>query len=232
MVEKKTGGRCPWTLGREKRRSPSAEEGQAHGEGLVGTPVRRIRLPLSREDALSLRVGEMVLLSGQMVTGRDRVHKFLVGEKPDKKEIPFVLEGGVLYHCGPLIAKEGDTYRLLSAGPTTSMRVELYEAEVIRRYGLRGIVGKGGMGEETRSALQEAGAVYFNAISGAAVYLADRIKKVAGGWMVEEFGAPEAMWLLEVEDFPAVVTMDAHGNSLHRQVEDASRENLRKLLSG
>ncbi|MCC6347269.1 MAG: fumarate hydratase C-terminal domain-containing protein [Nitrospirales bacterium] len=217
-------------MGREKRRTPSAEEGQGQGEGAHGTVVRKIHVPLSKEDALSLRVGEMVLLSGQMVTGRDRVHRLLVRERPGKEEIPFVLEGGVLYHCGPLIVKEGDAYRLIAAGPTTSMRVEMYEAEVIRQYGIRGIVGKGGMGEKTRAALQEAGAVYFNAISGAAVYLADRIRKVVDGWRVEEFGAPEAMWLLEVEDFPAVVTMDAHGNSLHRTIEDLSRENLRKLI--
>ncbi|MBZ0155949.1 MAG: FumA C-terminus/TtdB family hydratase beta subunit [Alphaproteobacteria bacterium] len=219
-------------MGREKRRAPSAAEKQEAGAAAPGAAARKLRLPLSKEDALSLHVGEMVLLSGQMVTGRDRVHKFLVREMPDKKDIPFALEGGVLYHCGPLLTKEDDTYRLIAAGPTTSMRVEMYEAEVIRRYGIRGVVGKGGMGEETRSALQEAGAVYFNAVSGAAVYLADRIKRVVGGWMVEEFGAPEAMWLLEVEDFPAVVTMDAHGNSLHRTIEEASRKNLRKLIRG
>lgn len=180
---------------------------------------------------MALRVGDMVLLSGQVVTGRDRAHKFLVNENPDKRDMPFDLEGGVIYHCGPLIAKRDDTYTLIAAGPTTSIRMDMYEPEVITSYGIKGIIGKGGMGPRTLLALKENGAVYFNAISGAAVYLADRIKRVVTGWKIEEFGAPEAMWVLEVEDFPVIVTMDAHGNSLHKEIESASREELKKLIS-
>jgi fumarate hydratase class I len=192
--------------------------------------AKKIKLPLSREDAMGLKVGEMVLLSGQVVTGRDRVHRFLVHERPDKKDLPFTLEGGVIYHCGPLITKRDDKYVLIAAGPTTSMRMDMYEPEVIAAYGIKGIIGKGGMGPRTLLALKENGAVYFNAISGAAVYLADRTRVVTG-WKVEEFGIPEAMWVLEVEDFPAIVTMDAHGNSLHKDIESASLEELKKLVS-
>ncbi len=198
-----------------------------------------LNTPLTKEDVLNLKIGDMVFISGRIVTGRDRVHKFLFHERPDKKEIPFDLEGGILYHCGPIITpslalplKGGGVggVNVIAAGPTTSMRVEMYEADVIKSYGIKGIIGKGGMGDKTIAALKEYGCVYLHTISGAAAYLADRIKGVVGGWKIEEFGAPEAMWLLEVEDFPAIVTMDAHGNSLHKEIEDSSYENFKRLL--
>ncbi|MDI6801742.1 MAG: FumA C-terminus/TtdB family hydratase beta subunit [Thermodesulfovibrionales bacterium] len=195
-------------------------------------PEIRIKTPLSKEDVLSLKVGDMVLISGRIVTGRDKIHKFLAHERPDKRDIPFELEGGIIYHCGPIIRKTDETYKLISAGPTTSMRVEMYEAEVIRTYGVRGIMGKGGMGMETLNAMKEFGCIYLHTVSGAASYLADKIMRVEGGWKIEEFGMPEAMWLLEVEDFPAIVTIDAHGNSLHREVEMISLEKLKTMVEG
>ncbi len=170
------------------------------------------------------------MLNGMLVTGRDRVHKFLFNEKPDSKSIPFELKGAVLYHCGPIIRKEGQGYRLIAGGPTTSQRVEMYEWWVIKEYGLKGIIGKGGMGEKTLRAIREEGCVYLHTISGAAVYLADRIKRVVDGWMIEEFGEPEAMWLIEVEDFPAIVTMDAHGNSLHESITEKSMKVYKELI--
>ncbi|MCL4537678.1 MAG: FumA C-terminus/TtdB family hydratase beta subunit [Nitrospirae bacterium] len=191
---------------------------------------KSLNTPLSKEDVLNLKVGDMVLISGQIVTGRDKIHKFLVHERPDKKDIPFELHGGIIYHCGPIIKKIDEKYTLIAAGPTTSMRVEMYEAEVIKTYGIRGIIGKGGMGEKTLNAMKEQGCVYFHTISGAAAYLADRIKSVRDGWKIEEFGAPEAMWLLEAEDFPAIVTMDAHGNSLHRDIEKISLKRLKEII--
>lgn len=205
------------------------------------TEARILKTPLSKDEVLSLRVGDIVLINGLIVTGRDKVHKFLVHERPDKKDIPFDLEGGIIYHCGPII-KEQETenrrqrtdhssLKIIASGPTTSIRVEMYEAEVIKTYGIRGIIGKGGMGEKTLNALKEYGCVYLHTISGAAAYLADRIKSVVGGWKVEEFGAPEAMWLLEVEDFPAIVTMDAHGNSLHKDIERGSLERLKEIIA-
>ena len=216
-------------------------------EGLLGQGSGiRIKTPLTKEGVKNLKLGDMVLISGRIVTGRDRVHKYLFNERPKKDDIPFDLEGSILYHCGPIIKgsyelgvgsdelkdKGPDSpLKLIAGGPTTSIRVEMYEPLVIREYGIRGIIGKGGMGKKTLDAMRECGCVYLHSISGAAVYLADRVKRIIDGWKVEEFGMPEAMWLFEVEDFPAIVTMDAHGNSLHRENESVSGENLKRLLS-
>lgn len=188
--------------------------------------ARKLNLPLAEADVRSLSAGQMVLISGMLVTGRDRLHKFLFHERPPKEALPFPLEGSVLYHTGPVV-KDG---KIIAAGPTTSIRVEMYEPWVIEHYGIRGVMGKGGMGHRTLEALGKSGCVYLNAIGGAAACLADRIKRIGGSWKLEEFGAAEAMWLLEVEDFPAVVTMDAHGRSLHEEIERASREKLRELI--
>lgn len=191
----------------------------------------KLRTPLTKEDVLNLKIGDMVLINGMLVTGRDRIHKFLFNEKPLKKDIPFELSDAILYHCGPIIKRVECGYKMISGGPTTSIRVDMYEPWLIREYGIRAIIGKGGMGPNTLSALRETGCVYLNAISGAGAYLADRIKSIVDGWKIEEFGVAEAMWLLEVENFPAIVTMDAHGNSLHKNIENFSAENLRKLLA-
>lgn len=169
-----------------------------------------LNLPLSVTEWRSLKAGDIVSLNGTIVTGRDRVHKYLIEERPKKEEIPFDLAGAVLYHCGPVMKKTEEGYKAVAAGPTTSIRVEMYEAAVIREYGIRGIIGKGGMGKSTLEALKETGSVYFHAVGGAAVYLADRIKKTLNVWKLEEFGTTEAMWLFEIEDFPAIVTMDSH----------------------
>jgi len=191
---------------------------------------KNLTLPLSAEDVASLRTGDIVLMNGPLVTGRDKVHKYLVEKRPQKSEIPFEIAGSVLYHCGPIMRKTDTGYSVVAAGPTTSIRVEMYEAEVIRQYRLRGIMGKGGMGEKTLKAMQEAGCVYLHTVGGAAAYLADRIKKTLNVWLLEEFGATEAMWLFEVESFPAIVTMDAHGNSMHKEIEDLSFGKFRELL--
>jgi tartrate/fumarate subfamily iron-sulfur-dependent hydro-lyase beta chain len=192
--------------------------------------VKTINLPITKDEVLKLKVGEMILINGQLVTGRDRLHKFLFNEKPDKKKIPFNLEGAILYHCGPIIKKLGKGFELVAGGPTTSIRVEMYEHQIISGYGLRGIMGKGGMGKLTLNALKKNGCVYFHTIGGAAVYLADMVKKVVGVWKLEEFGMTEAMWVFDVEEFPAIVTMDAHGRSLHEEIEKRSYKELRKLI--
>ncbi|TAL22861.1 MAG: fumarate hydrolyase [Nitrospirae bacterium] len=195
-----------------------------------GKKTKIINLPLTKKDVLKLKVGDVVAINGLIVTGRDRVHKFLFNEKPLRKNIPFALDGAVMYHCGPIVKKADGEYKVMAAGPTTSMRVEMYEPKVISGYGLRGIMGKGGMGERTLKAMKANGCVYFHAIGGAAAYLAERITKVAGVWKLEEFGMTEAMWLLEVKNFPAIVTMDAHGKSLHKEIEKVSLFNLKKLI--
>ncbi|MEW6584182.1 MAG: FumA C-terminus/TtdB family hydratase beta subunit [Nitrospirota bacterium] len=189
-----------------------------------------IQLPMTRQDALSLQVGDMVLLNGRIVTGRDKVHRFLYYGKKAKQNLPFDLHGSVIYHCGPIIKKAAGGFTFIAGGPTTSMRLEMYEHRIIADYGLRGVMGKGGMGKKTLEALRKNGCVYLHAVGGAAVYLAQRIKKVVDVWKLEEFGMTEAMWLLEVENFPAVVTMDAHGQSLHEQVKNESKEVFKRLV--
>lgn len=199
-------------------------ERMTEGAGFVPSGTEKVlRAPIDEATARSLQVGEVVLISGRMYTGRDAVHAHLMKNPP-----PVDLQGAVLYHCGPVAVQEGDTWVMKAAGPTTSIREEPYQADVIARYGLRAVIGKGGMGPKTLAALKEHGAVYLNAIGGAAQYYARTIKRVDGVSLLE-FGTPEAMWHLEVEAFPAIVTMDAHGNSLHRDVEAASGEKLELL---
>lgn len=206
------------------------EKLQVESYKLKVTKEKIINLPLTKKDALNLKVGDVVLINGFIVTGRDKVHKFLFNGKNQKKDMPFNLDGVALYHCGPIIKKVEGEYKVIAAGPTTSMRVEMYEHKIISDYGLRGIMGKGGMGEHTLRAMKARGCVYFHTIGGAAAYLADRIKRVVDVWKLEEFGMTEAMWLLEVENFPAIVTMDAHGKSLHKEIEKVSLFNLKKLV--
>ena len=176
--------------------------------------------PLTEEKARSLKVGDIVLINGSIVTGRDEAHAHLM-----KNPSPVDLTGAVLYHCGPVALKQGETWQIKAAGPTTSMREEPYEAEIIKKYGIRAVMGKGGMGKKTLAALQEHGAVYLNAIGGAAQYYARAIKKVEGVSLLE-LGVPEAMWQLRVHDMMALVTMDAHGNSLHADVEKETGDTL------
>jgi fumarate hydratase class I len=182
-----------------------------------------VKAPLSDEDVRALRVGDVVLISGRMFTGRDAVHSYLMKHEP-----PVDLRGSVLYHCGPVVVKEGNSWRVTAAGPTTSIREEPYQGEIIKRYGIRAVMGKGGMGAKTLAALKEHGAVYLNAIGGAAQFYARAITRVDGVSLLE-FGTPEAMWHLTVTDFPAIVTMDAHGNSLHKDIEQESGQHLEQI---
>jgi fumarate hydratase class I len=198
-------------------------ERMARGEGfpLTGREVV-LTPPLTEAQMRALKVGDVVLISGEMFTGRDNVHAYLMKNPP-----PVDLNGAVLYHCGPVMLK-GDRWRVMAAGPTTSIREEPYEADVLRRYGVRAVIGKGGMGAKTLAALQECGAVYLNAIGGAAQYYARTVEEVKGVYLLE-FGVPEAMWHLRVNGFAAIVTMDAHGASLHADVEKTTGEALATL---
>jgi fumarate hydratase class I len=186
---------------------------------------REIALTTPLDDATvrSLKVGDVVLLSGRAYTGRDAVHHHLVSHAP-----PVDLNGAVIYHCGPVVARDGERWRVTAAGPTTSIREEPYQGDIIRNYGVRAVIGKGGMGAKTLAALKDAGAVYLNAIGGAAQFYARCIAEVDDVSLLE-FGTPEAMWHLTFKDFPAIVTMDAHGNSLHKDVEERSGAQLQTL---
>jgi fumarate hydratase class I len=200
-----------------EHRTPNTE----NGFSLTGKE-KVLRAPVTEEQVRDLRVGDVVVISGEMYTGRDAVHAYLM------KHEPLVdLHGSVLYHCGPVVMQNG-TYTITAAGPTTSIREEPYQGEIIKRYGVRAVMGKGGMGPKTLAALQEHGAVYLNAIGGAAQYYARCIDEVLDVNLLE-FGIPEAMWHLRVHDFPAIVTMDAHGNSLHAEIENSSAFLLSRL---
>jgi tartrate/fumarate subfamily iron-sulfur-dependent hydro-lyase beta chain len=171
--------------------------------------------PLREDKLRALRIGDMVLINGIILTGRDRVHRYLFEKRPEME----FLENSIIYHCGPIVKDN----KVLSAGPTTSIRLERYTPELIAHYHIKAIIGKGGMGEETLSAMKRHGCVYLQATGGAGAYLAKRIKRIVDVKFLEEFGMPEALWILEVEDFPAVVTMDSHGESLHKRIEEMSR---------
>lgn len=191
--------------------------------------IRKLTTPLSPEVVRSLKRGDAIEVSGLMVTGRDALHKLWVKSWPEYPDLE--LRGSILYHCGPVVRKEKDGgWTMLAAGPTTSIREEPYQAAVIAKYGFAGIVGKGGMGAKTLAALKEHGAAYLHAVGGAAQVLAQRIVRVRGVKHLEELGVPEAMWILEVKDFPLLVTMDAHGDSLHDEVQKASRAVLDEML--
>ena len=188
----------------------------------------RITLPASEAQLRALRIGDEVLLDGIVVTGRDTAHKYLVDQRPESMKA--LLKGAVIYHCGPIMKKVDGAWTVVAAGPTTSNREEPYQADVIENYRIGGVIGKGGMGDKTSAALVKFGAVYFHAVGGAGTLLAQCVTKVRDVLMLEEFGTPEAFWVLEVKDFPVVVTMDAAGGSLHREVLLASEEKYRKLI--
>src|SRR5271165_1257710 len=201
---------------------PVERMARSEGFALTGREVT-LTPPLTEAQMRALKVGDVVLISGEMFTGRDNVHAYLMKNPP-----PVDLNGAVLYHCGPVMLKDGDKWTVKAAGPTTSIREEPYQADVIRKYGVRAVIGKGGMGAKTSAALKEYGAVYLNANGGAAQYYARTVQDVLDVNLLE-FGVPEAMWHLRVDRFPAIVTMDAHGNSLHADVEKATADELEHL---
>ncbi len=189
----------------------------------------KLKVPISEEDIRKLKVGDEVLLSGVIVTARDQAHKLMIEEKPDF--IREYLKESVIYHCGPIVRKNDDgSWSFVSAGPTTSIREEPYQADVICEYNVRGVIGKGGMREKTLEGLKKCGAVYFHAVGGAGTLIANSVKQVKTVFKLEEFGSPEAFWVIEVEDFPVIVTMDSHGNSLHEKILEESERKVKELI--
>jgi fumarate hydratase class I len=218
ILDGKSGNIKKWIY---KDKEPVKHMSEETNIKLTGKEVI-LTTPFTEEQVRSLKVGDVVLINGEMHTGRDALHHYLL-----HNDSPVDLNGAVIYHCGPVCLKEGDKWVMGAAGPTTSIREEPFQADVIKKFGIRGIIGKGGMGAKTLAALKENGAVYLNAIGGAAQFYSKCIKEVTGVDFLE-FGIPEAMWHIRVENFPAIVTMDAQGNSLHADVEKASREVLKK----
>lgn len=199
-----------------------------------------LTIPITDEEIRTLKAGDTVYLDGLVVLGRDAAHKFMVETFIKSKEIPNgeavlyaelsrLLDGGVIYHCGPVVKKDEDgRWQFVAAGPTTSIREEIYQPDVIRHFNLKGVIGKGGMGPRTLEACRQQPAVYFHAIGGAATLIAQSVKEVVDVYKLE-FGVPEAMWVVRVEAFPVVVTMDSHGESIHDRVEATSQEAFARL---
>ncbi len=219
VLDAKTGAIKRWLY---KDDTPSRKMATETKLPLTGREIS-LTTPLSEEAVRNLKVGDIVLLNGTIHTGRDSLHHHLISH-----DSPVDLHGGAIYHCGPVALKKDEKWFMNAAGPTTSGREEPYQADVIKKFGVRAVIGKGGMGAKTLAALKEHGAVYLNAIGGAAQYYTKCITEVTGVDFLE-FGIPEAMWHITVKDFPAIVTMDAHGNSLHADVEKASAQELAKF---
>jgi fumarate hydratase class I len=204
--------------------------------------MRQVTIPIRDEVIRDLKVGEPVALTGTILTGRDAVHKWMIDtfirktRQPERDDTAVYeaikphLDGGIIYHCGPVVSglDSGD-YKFVAAGPTTSIREEPYQGEVMAHFNIKGVIGKGGMGAKTLAACQQVPGVYFHAVGGAASLIAQSVEKVSAVYKME-FGVPEAIWVIEVIDFPVVVTMDAHGNSLHAEIEEKSEKVLEKLL--
>jgi fumarate hydratase class I len=204
--------------------------------------MKQITTPISDDAIRDLKVGDAVALSGMMITGRDTVHKWMIETfikktRPPQgddlqvyEELKKILNGSLIYHCGPVVSGlDTKNYKFVAAGPTTSIREEPYQADVMKHFNLKGVIGKGGMGAKTLKGCTDTPAVYFHAIGGAASYIAQTVVKVHGVFKME-FGVPEAIWVIEVKDFPVVVTMDSHGGSQHAVIEEASKKVLDDLL--
>ncbi len=193
----------------------------------------RLRTPLKDEDVAKLRVGDTVYISGTLVTARDATHMLLLdmvrrGERP-----PIDLRGLALYHAGPVVKKVDGEWKVLACGPTTSMRMEAFEAEFLEATGIKLVIGKGGMGKRTADAMRRLVAAYAVFPGGAAVLAAEAIKRVAGVYFLEELGIPEAMWVFEVEDFgPLTVIIDPTGSNFYDSVRERAGRAIEEILKG
>ncbi len=192
----------------------------------------RLRTPISEEEARRLRTGDVVYFSGIIVTARDQAHRRALELARRGEEIPVNLEGGVVYHCGPIVRREGDEWRVYGFGPTTSARMEDLEAEFIERFGVRMVVGKGGMFQKTTEALKRFGAVYAQHPGGVSALAVASVRRVVDvHWL--DLGVPEAMWVVEVEDFgPLTVTIDSTGRNLYQEVLEEARKRADRLTGG
>lgn len=193
--------------------------------------IHYLKTPVREEEVRRLRVGDIVYVSGLVVTARDAAHRRMLDHIKEGKALPVDLRDGVVYHCGPVVSKKGGEWEVVSAGPTTSARLELYEPAVIEKVGVRLIVGKGGMGPKTAEACRKYGAAYVTFTGGAGVLAANAIKKVVGvEWL--DLGMPEALWMFETENFgPLIVTIDSTGRNYIEEVVKRAEARKSELLS-
>lgn len=203
-----------------------------------------LTIPISDAEVKQLHVGDQVFLTGVMVTGRDAAHTYIIdnfaktaGQPPASEaalyeELKKLLQGSAIYHCGPVVRQDdAGQWHFVAAGPTTSIREEPYQADVMAHFDLKAVIGKGGMGPKTLQGCIDHTFVYLHAVGGAATLIADAVKEVLAVYKKDEFGVPEAFWVIRVQEFPSVVTMDTHGQSIHAQVEAVSQERLAALLA-
>jgi len=193
--------------------------------GIIGV-MKTLVYPFGEKQIRALKAGDAVRITGRIYTGRDKFHKYFAAGG----SLPIDFHDGALYHCGPVIVRSNGGYRVMAAGPTTSVRENPYEPDFIARSGVRIIIGKGGMDAATLAAMKRCGCIYVQSVGGAAAVSAASVTRVAGVSLLEEFGAAEACWHFDVEDFRGVVAMDAHGVSLFDQVRDESERRLSELL--
>jgi len=189
----------------------------------------KLKTPISETEARNLKVNDVLYITGTVVTARDQAHKRALEYAKQGKPLPVKLEGLALFHCGPVMRKQGEQWVAVAAGPTTSTRLEPFETELIEKFKIRVVIGKGGMGEKTANAMAKYGAVYCAFTGGTAVLAAKAIKRVKSvEWL--DLGAPEAMWVFEVSEFgPLLVAIDSHGNNLFKDVADKASANKQRV---
>jgi len=177
-----------------------------------------LKLPADAENIKKLKIGDILYVTGNIFTARDETHHMMLEKKVST--LPFDPSKMALYHCGPLMKKTNGKWQVVSAGPTTSSRMEIFEDRFIEKFGIQVIIGKGGMGEKTEIALKEHCAVYTAYTGGAGALAADKIEEVSAVFWLEELGMPEAAWIFKVKDFgPLVVAMDSHGKSIYKEIK-------------
>ena len=186
----------------------------------------KLQYPFYESAIRSLKAGDPVSITGLIHTGRDKLHKYFA----DGGDLGVDFADGALYHCGPVVIEKDGEWKVVAAGPTTSVRENPYEPEFIAKTGVRIVIGKGGMDDATLEAMRRYGCVYIQAVGGAAALSAASVKRVAGVDLLDEFGAAEACWHFEVEDFPGIVAMDSHGTSLFESVRASSQEKLKAVF--
>jgi tartrate/fumarate subfamily iron-sulfur-dependent hydro-lyase beta chain len=192
--------------------------------------VYKLKTPLDKNEILKLKLQDTVYITGKLFTARDECHLKMLEIHKEGEEIPFNPGEMVLYHCGPVVKKENKKWKIISAGPTTSIRMELIEDEFLKSFKISMIIGKGGMGDKTLKALKDVGAVYAHYTGGVGALAAKAIDKILNVFYLDELGMPEAAWILDVNEFgPLTITMDAHGNSLYSNLDKRVRKNLEKV---
>jgi fumarate hydratase subunit beta len=191
--------------------------------------VYKLKTPISEEEIRKLKVNDVLYVTGTIVTARDQAHRRALEYSKEGKPLPINLDGLAVFHCGPVVSKEGDKWVAVAAGPTTSTRMDIFEDEFIKNFKVRVVIGKGGMGKKTTDAMAKYGAVYGAFTGGAAILAAKAIKNVKNvEWL--DLGTPEALWIFEVEEFgPMAIAIDSHGNNIFMDIAKKVEENKQRI---